>query len=188
MNSGDDTWWNCDGFFRNRIPGQSDLCCYWFEKARELIAEGKCQRAGLLATQGIRGGANREVFKRIKQSGNIFFAVSDQDWFLDGANVHVSMVGFDNGGEAERWLNGKIVDDINANLSTAADMTKSRRLPANENWSFLGKAARAAILMFQKPKPSNLLTLAETRTETQQRRRDPWSRTAKICCNVRRCG
>ena len=124
--------------FSERIPGQSDLCCYWFEKARELIAEGKCQRAGLLATQGIRGGANREVLKRIKQSGNIFFAVSDQDWFLDGANVHVSMVGFDSGGEAERLLNGQKVDDINANLSTAADMTKSHKLPASENQSFLG--------------------------------------------------
>ena len=124
--------------FSGRIPGQSDLCCYWFEKARELIVDGKCQRAGLLATQGIRGGANREVLKRIKESGNIFFAVSDQDWFLDGANVHVSMVGFDNGGEDEHLLNGKKVPDINANLSTAADMTTSRKLSANENQSFLG--------------------------------------------------
>jgi type II restriction/modification system DNA methylase subunit YeeA len=124
--------------FSERIPGQSDLCCYWFEKARELIAGGKCHRAGLLATQGIRGGANREVLKRIKQSGNIFFAVSDHDWILDGANVHVSMVGFDNGGEVEKWLDGRKVDEINANLSTAADMTKSRKLPSNENLSFLG--------------------------------------------------
>jgi type II restriction/modification system DNA methylase subunit YeeA len=124
--------------FSERIPGQSDLCCYWFEKTRELIGGGKCRRAGLLATQGIRGGANREVLKRIKQSGNIFFAVSDQDWVLGGANVHVSMVGFDNGGEAERWLDGKKVDDINANLSTAADMTKSRKLASSKNLSFLG--------------------------------------------------
>ena len=124
--------------FSERIPGQSDLCCYWFEKARELIAEGHCKRAGLLATQGIRGGANREVLKRIKDSGNIFFAQSDRDWILDGANVHVSMVGFDNGGEAERLLNGKSVPDINANLSTAADMTKARKLSDNESISFLG--------------------------------------------------
>ena len=60
--------------YDNRIPGQSDLCCYWFEKARDLIEQGKCKRAGLLATQGIRGGANREVLKRIKQTGDIFFA------------------------------------------------------------------------------------------------------------------
>ena len=48
----------------------------------------------MLATQGIRGGANREVLKRIKETGDIFFAESDRDWILDGANVHVSMVGF----------------------------------------------------------------------------------------------
>ncbi len=58
--------------YGNRIPGQSDLCCYWFEKARALIEQGKCKRAGLLATQGIRGGANREVLKRIKETGDIF--------------------------------------------------------------------------------------------------------------------
>ena len=48
------------------------------------------------------------------------------------------MVGFDNGGEVEKWLDGKKVDDINANLSTAADMTKSRKLSSDENLSFLG--------------------------------------------------
>lgn len=36
--------------FADRLPGQSDLCCYWFEKARAQIADKKCQNAGLLAT------------------------------------------------------------------------------------------------------------------------------------------
>lgn len=34
--------------FGARIPGQSDLCCYWFEKARTQIEAKKCKRAGLL--------------------------------------------------------------------------------------------------------------------------------------------
>jgi type II restriction/modification system DNA methylase subunit YeeA len=66
--------------FRDRIPGQADLCCYWFEKARDLIERGKCKRAGLLATQNIRGGASRHVLDEIKKSGDIFFAVSDREW------------------------------------------------------------------------------------------------------------
>ena len=99
--------------YGNRIPGQSDLCCYWFEKARDLIEQGKCKRAGLLATQGIRGGANREVLKRIKETGDIFFAESDRNWILAGATVHVSMVGFDDGSEATRQLDGKPVATIN---------------------------------------------------------------------------
>ncbi len=62
--------------YDGRVPGFADLCCYWFEKARKLIADGKCQRAGLLATQAIRGGASREVLKRVKETGGIFFAES----------------------------------------------------------------------------------------------------------------
>src|SRR5438132_755882 len=37
--------------FGDRIPNFSDLCCYWFERARELIDQRDCKRAGLLATQ-----------------------------------------------------------------------------------------------------------------------------------------
>jgi hypothetical protein len=64
-----------DALFENlgkRVPPEADLCCYWFEKARLQIENKKCGRAGLLATQGIRGGANREVLKRIKETGDIF--------------------------------------------------------------------------------------------------------------------
>jgi hypothetical protein len=124
--------------YGNRIPGQSDLCCYWFEKARDLVEHGKCKRAGLLATQGIRGGANREVLKRIKETGEIFFAESDREWTLDGATVHVSMVGFDSGVETKRMLDSKLVQRINANLTSAADTVTAFVLRANESRSFLG--------------------------------------------------
>jgi len=72
-----------DAIFSNysdRVEPQADLCCYWFEKARDLIEHDDCKRAGLLATQGIRGGANRETLKRVKNSGDIFFAISDREW------------------------------------------------------------------------------------------------------------
>ena len=124
--------------FKDRIPGQSDLCCYWFEKARALIEEKKCQRAGLLATQGIRGGANREVLKRIKASGDIFFAESDREWILNGANVHISMVGFDDGSDAFKSLNGKRVGSINPNLATFGDLTAAKALSANGEIGFIG--------------------------------------------------
>src|SRR6185312_2010075 len=114
------------------------LCCYWFEKARQHIEDGKCKRAGLLATQGIRGGANREVLKRIKEIGDIFFAESDRDWVLDGANVHVSMVGFDDGTENERLLDGAKVEEINANLTAHSDITEAKSLLANFRVSFQG--------------------------------------------------
>ncbi len=124
--------------YENRVPGAADLCCYWFEKARAHIASGKCKRAGLLATQAIRGGANREVLNRIKDGGGIFWAMSDCDWILDGANVHVSMVAFDDGADTTRTLDGKPVPTINANLTAAADTTAARTLPRMANLSFRG--------------------------------------------------
>ena len=124
--------------YSSRLPGQSDLCCYWFERAREQIEGGKCKRAGLLATQGIRGGANREVLKRIKDTGDIFFAESDREWILDGAMVHVSMVGFDGGDEKSRLLNGGTVASIHTNLSSLADITQARALSSNLDVAFIG--------------------------------------------------
>jgi hypothetical protein len=128
--------------YGSRIPGQSDLCCYWFEKAREQIENEKCKRAGLLATQGIRNGANREVLRRVKETGDIFFAVSDREWILAGANVNVSMIGFDDGSESSRELDGKSVREIHANLtgseSKKLDLTSAVPLAVNEALCFVG--------------------------------------------------
>ena len=52
--------------YTGRVPGGVDLCCYFFEKARAHIERDEVSRAGLLATNSIRGGANREVLKRIR--------------------------------------------------------------------------------------------------------------------------
>ena len=120
------------------LPNGSDLCCYWFEKARGLIADKKAKRAGLLATQGIRGGANRKVLQRIKESGDIFLAWSDQPWVLEGAAVHTSIVGFDNGSETLRELNGVHIASINANLTAGVDLTRVHRLAENLGMGFQG--------------------------------------------------
>lgn len=126
--------------FAGRVPAEADLCCYWFEKARALIAAGKVSRAGLLATQAVRGGANREVLKNIKSTGDIFFAVSDRDWILDGANVHISMVGFVGGGKQEEAviLDGKPVQDISASLTSGADAREASSRSENLGLSFMG--------------------------------------------------
>ncbi len=121
------------------VPSEADLCCYWFEKARQQVACGQTRRAGLLATQGIRGGANREVLRRIKETGDIFFAVSDRDWVLNGASVHISMVGFDSGAEIHRSLDGREVAVIHPNLSgLTGDLTTARTLADNAGLAFMG--------------------------------------------------
>lgn len=122
----------------DRVPREGDLCCYWFEKSRQQLALKKCHRAGLLATQGIRGGANRRVLQHIKESGDIFFAESDRDWVLDGAAVHVSMVGFDRGEESVCIRDGQVVPEIFANLASAIDVTQARPIKGNLRRSFMG--------------------------------------------------
>ena len=123
----------------DRVPREADLCCYWFEKARAQIESGQTKRAGLLATQGIRGGKNRTVLDRITKTGGIFWAQSDREWTLDGASVRISMVGFDNGQETNRNIDGLEVSTIYANLrSGQTDVTKARRLKENLGIAFMG--------------------------------------------------
>jgi type II restriction/modification system DNA methylase subunit YeeA len=127
--------------YRDRVPAEADLCCYWFERARAHMVAGNCRRGGLLATQGIRGGANREVVQAIRDTTPIFFAVSDREWPLDGAAVHVSMIGFQAPQEptpAQRILDGMAVSAINPNLTSTADTTACKRLRSNAALSFMG--------------------------------------------------
>ena len=122
--------------YEGRIPPQSDLVTYWFEKARAQINAKKTRRAGLLATQGIRGGVNRTVLERILETGGIFMAWSDRDWILDGASVHISIVGFDDGSQTERCLDGRPVSLIHANLTSEADTTTAEMLAENAEICF----------------------------------------------------
>ena len=139
---GDEYYERMTDFYSGRLPGFADLVCYWFEKAREQIENGKVLRAGLLATNSIRGGANREVLKRIKETGDIFMAWSDREWILDGAAVRVSMVGFDGAIQDSRKLDGLPVDNINPDLSSTANLTLSKQLVGNENICFMGPSPK----------------------------------------------
>ena len=127
------------GLFGGRIPNASDYCCYWFEKARAQIESGKTRRAGLLATQAIRFQNNRRVLARIKETGDIFAAISDRNWILEGANVHISIIGFDNGAETNRTLDGVSVSSIHSNLTSNGDITQAQRLAENAGIAFAGE-------------------------------------------------
>ncbi len=104
--------------YKGRVPGGADLVTYWYEKARAMIESGKAKRAGLVATNSIRGGASRKVLDRIRESGEIFNAWSDEPWINEGAAVRVSLVSFANKGESPvLQLNGQAVEEIYADLT-----------------------------------------------------------------------
>ncbi len=73
-----------------QVPGGADLVCYWFAQAWDMIAAGRLTRAGLVSTNSIRGGANREVLKPSVEGGRIFEAWADEEWTVDGAAVTLS--------------------------------------------------------------------------------------------------
>ena len=126
--------------YTNAIPAFADLVCYWFHKGGELVAEGKIARAGLVATNSIRGGKNRAVLDRIVEKATIFDAWSDEPWVVDGAAVRVSLICFTSkeAGLAAR-LDGGDVFQINADLTAeTADLTKAGKLLRNRQTAFIG--------------------------------------------------
>ena len=123
------------------VPGGVDLVCYWFAKAWEMMAAGKLQRAGLVATNSIRGGANRDVLKPIADDGQIFEAWSDEAWTVDGAAVRVSMICFKTAGSDAPKLNGQPVSSIFADLTAnggGVDLTKATPLKPNSGVAYQG--------------------------------------------------
>ncbi|MEP7287436.1 MAG: DNA methyltransferase [Chloroflexota bacterium] len=130
--------------YKDRVPAFADLVCYWFEKARVNLENGAAKRIGLIATNSIRGGTNRTVLDRIKQTGDIFMAWSDRSWLLAGASVRVSIIGFDNGLQTERILDSMPVVNITSDLQSIVDLTQAQHILENESISFQGPSPKGS--------------------------------------------
>jgi type II restriction/modification system DNA methylase subunit YeeA len=124
--------------YEERVPGGADFVTYWHERARAAIQKGTAKRAGLLATNAIRRGANQRILERIKETGDIFMAWSDRPWVLDGAAVRVSMIGFDDGSETQHVLDGVPAEEIHQDLTSVLRMSDAKTLEENQNLCFLG--------------------------------------------------
>ena len=128
------------GTYRGSVPASSDLVCYWFCKAGKLVAEGKVARAGLVATNSIRGGSNRAVLDRIVADSAIFDAWSNEPWVIDGAAVRVSLVCFaSKDADLPTFLNDRETSVIQADLTEdGINLTRVKRLERNRAVAFLG--------------------------------------------------
>jgi type II restriction/modification system DNA methylase subunit YeeA len=126
--------------FEGRVPAEADLVCYWFAKAREKLECRDAIRVGLVSTNSIRGGSNREVLDDIADTARLFDVWSDEPWVLDGAAVRVSLVCFDVGDDVNGLhLDGRHVQQINTDLTaTVADLTTAKRLKENAGVAFMG--------------------------------------------------
>jgi type II restriction/modification system DNA methylase subunit YeeA len=128
--------------YSGRVPGFADLVCYWFEKANDALREGTTKRVGLVATNSIRGGKNREVLDHIVSTTRIFDAWSDEEWTNEGAAVRVSLVCFGNS-EQDTQLDGQTVAEVFADLTardgkgSGVDLTRAAKLPENLDCAYV---------------------------------------------------
>lgn len=123
--------------FKGRLPGFTDLVCYWFEKARATIEQGVTRRAGLVATNSIRKNTNLPVMRRVTETTRIFRAWPEQQWTIHGAAVDVSLVCFGDSDSAT-MLDGEKVAQINPDLTTGLNLTTAISLIENREAAFLG--------------------------------------------------
>jgi len=133
--------------FHGRVPGGADLVCYWLEKGYQALKAGRAQFAGFVATNSVRGGANRFVTEKIVEHLEIFDAWDDDPWILDGAAVRVAMICYAGSDSRQSIikLNGMPVDKIHSDLSAAlTDLTKVVRLSENKRRSFIGMQKNGA--------------------------------------------
>ena len=141
---GDEYTYRMRSVYKGAVPAFADLVCYWFYKAGRAVASGHVARAGLVATNSIRGGRNRAVLDRIVKEAAIFDAWADEPWVVDGAAVRVSLICFARRGfRVPLRLKGEPASHINADLSPGrVSLTRARQLPESSNTSFIGHAKR----------------------------------------------
>lgn len=126
--------------YAGRLTAFSDLVCYWFEKARGMIAAGRVRRAGFVSTKAVAKNVNLPVLQKLAADASIYDAWENEPWVVDGAAVRVSLVCFAAPSEPILGLrlNGKSAPRINPNLTSGEDTSKVAKLRENASSVFIG--------------------------------------------------
>ena len=141
--------------------GVKDYAVYWFRKADDHLGPGG--RAGLVATNSIREGRNREAALEhvIANGGVITTAVSTQEWPGE-ANVHVSIVNWIKQPDvavSRFTLDGIEVSGIASTLRPGVDTGLGSRLDANGGRQFFGVVPGGEGFVLSNVEAAKLLTM-----------------------------
>ncbi|MEX2581154.1 MAG: DNA methyltransferase [Verrucomicrobiales bacterium] len=132
------------------LPEKADFVMYWWEKAAELLSEGKINRFGLITTNSVTQVFQSRIIKKWLDSVALVFAVPDHPWVDsgDGAAVRIAMTvgqGGKHDGQLLTIVGEEKTDDIHrqisfreqigmiaSNLRLGADLTSVVGLEAND--------------------------------------------------------
>ncbi|MEX0674824.1 MAG: DNA methyltransferase [Gaiellaceae bacterium] len=147
--------------------GVKDYAVYWFRKAHDNLPSGG--RAGLVATNSIREGRNREAsLEYIAQNaGVITEAISSEPWSGE-ANVHVSIVNWVKRPAtlpSSFVLDGSYVDGITTTLRPGLASTVGRTLSANLGRQFFGVVPGGDGFLLSPEEANDLLGRSEAAYE-----------------------
>jgi hypothetical protein len=136
-----------------------DYAVYWFRKAHSQLGAGG--RAGLVATNSISEGRNREAAldHLVSSGGIITSAITNQNWTGD-ANVHVSIVNWINDPAdlpARFALDGVAVSGIGPSLREGTDRLIGERLPQNAGKQFFGVVPGGEGFILSKDEAAEML-------------------------------
>jgi hypothetical protein len=141
--------------------GVKDYAVYWIRKAHDALSAGG--RAGVVATNSIREGRNREAALEYvaEEGGVIVEAVSSQPW-SGAANVHVSIVNWvkkPQGTPTRHVLDGLEVASIAPTLRSQP--TLGAHLSANEGKQFFGVVPGGAGFILSATEADELLAQSD---------------------------
>lgn len=101
-------------------------------------------------------------------------AWNDLPWILEGAAIQIAIVGFDDGTEVSRTLNGRPAEQITTDLRGTSIVTEARPLRENSALAFIGDSKKAK---FEIEQPLAAEMIAATGNPNGKSNRDvikPW--------------
>jgi hypothetical protein len=152
--------------WKGKVPESADFVMFWWRKAAEQVAEGRCKRFGFITTNSIHQTFNRRVIEPFladeKKPLHLAYAIPDHPWVdsADGAAVRISMTVAAPGkaaGVLEKVTAEQTREDgendvslirsgglIAPNLQIGADLSSALSLLANDKIAGMGVALHGA--------------------------------------------
>ncbi len=124
--------------YGSRIPNSSDLCCYWFEKARAQIESGKSRRAGCWRRRPSASSPTARCWPASRKPATSLPLSPTRIGCWTALMYTSPLFALTTALPEIRTLDGEPVFGINADLTTGTDLTQARRLAENQGLAFQG--------------------------------------------------